>query len=398
MDDRPPQGSLIERLQELELRLEAGVSGRAKVTVLIEAATVLRRIGRYADSLERIEQALIQLRTTPDPMLELRARLVKADCFARQNDSRVDAELAALAETFSKGGQNPADQAYYFIIRGHRSQFSGREGDSGTEYERALALYRAANDSWGIAYSTMVIASHYQLVGDIAKATAYLHRALKEPGAQQDPYLRTMILANLGLLERESGRPAQSEALLRQAIEQCARIGDARGGGISMMNLGHTLVVLRREHEALSWYHRSKETMGSTFEVWFAAYQQAGSAEALARMGRIAEAKVAISQGISHAEESKNPDSQAFSHRIAGIVAEADDRWPEAQEHLRTAVEIAKGENNRFRLVAALSDWARLARKRGDLPTAAVRAAEAVGLANALGLPVLATSLKRELH
>lgn len=117
-------------------------------------------------------------------------------------------------------------------------------------YVEALELAQRLGDHEQVpelrsrAVATLAIAGDGARVLDMAKAESLYRRALAL--ATNDDPRRGRLLGWLGVVTQYTGRPADAEALCRDAIEQLTRTGDAEGAASIMVHLVSILWRLGR--------------------------------------------------------------------------------------------------------------------------------------------------------
>jgi hypothetical protein len=127
-----------------------------------------------------------------------------------------------------------------------------RRGDlsgAAAELERALALARAAGDSWNVAMLLGQLGDVERMRGTHPRAEPLYRESMRlflELGLREDP----SRVHNLGYVALAGGRIAQADLLFSEALHSFRRTGDQRGIVDCVMGLACVRSAERRPAEA----------------------------------------------------------------------------------------------------------------------------------------------------
>jgi predicted ATPase len=138
-------------------------------------------------------------------------------------------------------------------------------------------------------------------IGRVAEADAVREETLALYEAQGQPGQIAIAHVRLGMSKIHSGQLEEAACHSQFGLEQCRRLGDRRGIGLALFNLGSLALLERADDEAESFLKESvacfREIEGA-FEV---GWPLGSYAEALRRLGRPSEAKRNIHQAFGTA-------------------------------------------------------------------------------------------------
>ncbi|MCK2215383.1 tetratricopeptide repeat protein [Actinomadura sp. ATCC 31491] len=160
------------------------------------------------------------------------------------------------------------------IVRWHAGSVCGVAGrlDEGVAHlERALQLFRAADDPAGLAHTHHMLAWLLTVRGEPAQGLAHGQAALAHHRAAGEPIWEANSLSGLGWIHMQLGDDEQARACCEQALTLFRRHDDSSGESATLDSLGR-LASRRGDHEsAVGHYARCLALRESNGNTWQAA-------------------------------------------------------------------------------------------------------------------------------
>lgn len=224
-----------------------GIEPGVVAPALHAAGAVLGERGDTTGCIARLEEALVQ------------ARLA--------GDERCIADTLLLLATMDQGGRDLRQRAESFDV--------------------ILATYRRLHHQAGICSALVGLAAVVRFRGEYARAVSLYHEALGLARERGDSRRAARILANLGNLETERGRPDRSGQFYEEARTVYARLGDRLGLADIRLRSSETAVHRGEFGEALALGEEALarfEEFGSRYAVAYVLLYQAQAALGLGDM------------------------------------------------------------------------------------------------------------------
>ncbi len=396
--DAPRRSVLEEDIAELDEKRRRLTSAVERAALDYPAAQLERRLGRFSEARARVERALDSLppKGSGAARIEAVLRMTLADLLLRRGErDAADAELSRVRVLTAKMPLEPGDQAYLFIVAGHRARRYSRLEDVDREYARALKLYEAAKDSDGVAYARMCLGQTAIEQARVAVAKAHFERALRDGGPEMSPHTRMMLLGNIAHVNLVTGQVRRAEEILQEACALAEQVGDRINLSTNLFNHAYALLDLGRSEEALGVIDQAEDLVKGQGERWNLMFTHSGRARAFSRLGRFAEAEAELQEALRVSEEQKSCDGIAAAHHVAAAVAMRQGRWPEARKHLQ---ESDRQEQLGGRVIGRIRlhvQWSAYARSQGATAEADERLETAMKLAKDAGIPDVIPALQR---
>jgi non-specific serine/threonine protein kinase len=132
---------------------------------------------------------------------------------------------------------------------GHLARARGRPDDAVAHYERAAALHGELGDAAGVAWSRYDLGLLARSRGELDGAARHLRASLARFRAMQHPWAMGCAAWALGTVELHRDRPRDAAALLVDAVERFAAVGDGRGVA-QCLEAAAALVATRRGYDS----------------------------------------------------------------------------------------------------------------------------------------------------
>ncbi len=383
-----PALETIDRLLSLPA---ARTLSRAR-RVSFETKSVECRIarGEFQAALAQTRELLRDEEGLGVPSLRARLHLHTAQCLiglGRVHESRREADRALeIAE--------PSDLSLTAIALRHLGAAAYREGDLAEARdlnEQALALFRRLGDEdraatirnnlgliaknlcqWRTAIAHFEAAlevyrrtGHYQFTAAALLNLGIVHQKRGDwPGAEQcyrecekvlvsidDQLHLASVAIGQGNVARLQRRFAESETSLFSALERARRYDAKREEVLALEFLGELDFYRGRPESALARYNEALTLASHTApEGDLVVELERRRAEALSSLGRFDEAEAACDRARRLARFTDDRFEHAITHRVAGDIALARGRKPEAIERWETAVSLLESCGERYEL------------------------------------------------
>ncbi|MCE9660447.1 MAG: tetratricopeptide repeat protein [Burkholderiales bacterium] len=332
-----------------------GLGERARVAHVRGAA--LRGLGRRAEALSGLKQALDDASTVGDSRTEVRVRSLLGDLCIISGDTvaaRVELEHAiALARQISNKGL----ECEVLTHLGNLFESVGDLAQARTNYKAALEVAQASGDKQNEGATLGNLGALDADQGRVADALDHYERALAISREVGDKHREGDVLCNLGLLHYVQGRLDESRSCLLGSLQVAQEMGYVRLGVVVMCNLG----IVR---EALGETAEAREAFEGALTAARAMGERRSEGQVLSYLGallaRSGEADAA-DRLLAQAEQVLNEGSDGLSMGIlrchrAEAACLARDR-ESAQAHLhearRLAVELAAEPQSELGLALA---------------------------------------------
>jgi class 3 adenylate cyclase/tetratricopeptide (TPR) repeat protein len=398
-----------------------GEAWEQAVTHLIAAGEAAARLYAHAEVRVHSTKALEALSHLPDTEGNRRRRvdttlgLLSASFLAvppEQNLQRMrEAEQLALSLRTSEGGadQERLARVHYWMGRLHVYQGAYREAlvyfqhvlqeSQGTRDEALLAipsfmvgrvkllqgyfgqaepllaralepLARAGeqvNWLWTVGFRALTLSALGEYRTALTESARILERAREENDIQGIAFC-CLGQAHISMMARDTPRMVEHSHAAIAAAEQT---GDRVFSYIGISMLAWAQSRLGQHEEAAANAARRDSLMGSMgrqllFKDWFAA----SDAERALNEGRWADAQELATQTLAEAHAADGIFAQGLAERVLAQALAAQERWPEAEPHLRASLTCF--ETGAARLEAAHTHviWAELLGARGQVEAA----------------------------
>lgn len=323
----------------------AGMKDRAGRAYLEAAKEELAKVHTQT-ALRHVERALELLGASETPWL-IEAQHTAGSLLTTLG--RYDDAIAMFTEmlrtSYRLGARGKGGAALNRVARIHRMR--GEMATARTLLERALELFRAADDRRGIASTLDDLAQVLVVSGDLERAHGAATEALAQRRELSDARGEAVSLTTLGMLEAARGAPDAAEAAVRLALEIRERIGDRQGIATSQNAMGN-LLFERDEREGAEAAWRAALLEGRRMaDRRMQAIVLNNLGEALARWGRSTDARTLLVEAKGIAAELGDRRVLAEIERNLGLVGLAlglDDATDTLERALKLAAEFGGKE------------------------------------------------------
>ena len=290
--------------------------------------------GNYGEARAWLDSALARSVAAAEQLSpQVRARATHWAGWAAQNQSDL-VQAVTLFETslalYDQAG-NRAGLAEALVDLGIALYLQGDYARAVRVKAEGLALYRELDDSYGIAFSLLMIAGDTALIaGDFALATAQAQEALArfcELGAGDDI---AWALRNLGRIACAQGNLAHARSTLEESLVRFRALDNRNGIAEALLELGRTLHA-QGDHtqaaahfaEGLTLFATVLGKQGSAIECLAELGGVIGAQGQPARAARLFGAAEALREGLGLP---MHPATQAaYARDLAAVRAQIDE-------------------------------------------------------------------------
>ncbi|MGZ3450735.1 MAG: serine/threonine-protein kinase [Polyangiales bacterium] len=205
---------------------------------------------------------------------------------------RFDAADALLAEVTMRAGNlasiDPATTAQVHHVRGVRHAHGGRVGQFLLELEAAVASFAHAGDTRNVALETPTVGWCWAELGEYERAEAIVRDAVERCERLGVLQTKTYAQVNLGYVLSYRGAHQDAERVLLDAAESCRKASNPRLEGWALSHLAHDLRMRGELDRSIEMAIRAESLLAVS--PGLRAWSRALLADALIAAGRADEA------------------------------------------------------------------------------------------------------------
>jgi non-specific serine/threonine protein kinase len=214
--------------------------------------------------------------------------------------------------------------------------------------------------------------------GHLSEGNLWLERLLASGMGNQGKE-RAKALRASSILSTDTGDYIRARALAESSIKLCREIGDNRGTGLALIDLGATFEFEGKEEEAIESFEESLRLLRATGERWGIAYALLWLGDTCLRMGDIERAATIWEESLSLTRELGDHYLMAWSLAGFGTVARLRADYKRATGMFRESLSVYQSSGDKFGPPFVLEALGLVAAALGD----ANRAARLWGAASA---------------
>ena len=232
-------------------------------------------------------------------------------------------------------------------------------------FRQSLALREKAQDSLGMANSTVNVASLVYKTGDYAQASNYYFKALTLAQKLDNDKLRAVCLSNLSHLSNKMNNYGQSIEYLNEALVLQRKLGNRQAESNVLTNFGTTYIEMKN-------YTKAKEVFAQALKIKEEINDEKGIAGAYANLGIIARnendtalSRKYISKALSIAR--KIGDKEVEANALASLsLLSSMSNSVDAEKLLLASLKKAKEVDNPVLIMANYKNLKEYYEKKGD--------------------------------
>ncbi|GIH08202.1 SARP family transcriptional regulator [Rhizocola hellebori] len=220
----------------------------------IGLGSAYRCMGRYGDSVEQFESALIASRGIPWPQAEATALSHLAVSYAEVGHTLLARDRLTDALAVNRQLDRPASEAVVLGNLGSLRVRTGELGQSLRDFNGALTLYREIRSSGGEAIVMTNLGLVHFYLGRFGLASQHLTAGLTLHRQIGDRYGQALALCNLAYLRSEQGRHHDALEHASEAMTIVQATGDRQTEAYALITMGHIRLALNAPHHASQYY------------------------------------------------------------------------------------------------------------------------------------------------
>ncbi len=367
---RPLQNGHVPADEQLALiestrRMVSGVEHAwpdAFAELLRGEARALRYLGRMAESLARLEEALEVARALPERDMEARVLSTMCEVLEVMGQSERALPLAERALVLHRATGELRFQA---MTLGHIAQAQcgiGRFAEARATYDEAIALFETLGDVHFLALSITNQATAALEQGDVAFARVRFERALELNTSLGNPRAVAIGESYLALCDQHDGRLRAADARHRRLIATLDGLGAARFACYLRFYLGVSRLEQHDPAEAGAIFEDAAARLRALSDETYRPLAELGAVVAAVRCGRrdaVAEAR--IRQVMAELQSPHLRPAIALLDAAVALAAGADTRT--LRQWSDRALELAAADGDDVRLLArVIAAWVAEAR------------------------------------
>ncbi len=329
-----------------------------KANVLDEMYEANETLGRYNAALEYLDKkhALVSAIASSEEERALEGgtfyRRKATIAIARGEHERAlehaDAGLHAIEVYLAGSGKNECvgklalERARLLSAKGFVYERSGDYAKALELQSLAQAIFlneRAAHD---IARTYHRIGTVHHNYGALDEAEANLAKALKMMEEIGDIKGISGSSNNLGEVYRIRGERDKAMACYERAIKIDEKTGDRRGLSVVLSSMGDLNLETRDYALSAEYYEKSNEICRMIDNKYGLAWNYCGLSEALIGLGKLEEARAALSKAHEHYSEVKTKDVLGWAKRVEGMLYDASGEREKSKASFDESVAIFK--------------------------------------------------------
>jgi serine/threonine protein kinase/Tfp pilus assembly protein PilF len=332
--------SYFDRAYELYQTLGT-IEGRAEVHY--QRGLLYNNIGKLADARAELQQALSLAQTTDNKYQQIKTRLQLSSVSFAENDSEQAEQHAQEAINLAQTGGMETLTAQGLIDLGNVYLVRGEYQEADKYFTQALEFTQRYKARRIEARAHLALGSLRMQQGNADEAISQIEQSL--PFYQQGGYSKNASLC-LNVLARASRRKGDYEGSLeryRQLLELARKVGDPNQEASTEESLGLTLMKLERYAEALEHFDAGLNINKNLKSRLNMGYNLQSRGEALWRLGRYEEARAALTEAASIAEQPSGGSKElsADIQRFFAEMALSQRQFAEARTKAAQALALA---------------------------------------------------------
>jgi transcriptional regulator with XRE-family HTH domain len=340
--------------------LETGrdLAAREELEIALnEAELELRLAADTAGAEERLRGLLLEADEAGDAAVAVRARAALGFVAFRRGEHRE--AIRQLEAALTSGRVSPVSHWELYGTLGRAYVSTGQAQRALELFEGCVTeLERAAPDN-DVAHVRLATFLSYALseVGDLARAREVVRSALDRAESVADPYTRVRLYwsqARLAMFERD---PRTALENLRRAIALLEATEDTRQLGRAHLLWAEILTFERQTEQAAPHLKAAEELLGAHPDAEDLYWLRTEQARHLAQRGSADEAIMRAGQALELIGDSDPAERGAAYWALGEAMAAAGDLTG-ANESLRLAVELLRGQRIWHEAAAACRTWA----------------------------------------
>jgi predicted ATPase/DNA-binding SARP family transcriptional activator/class 3 adenylate cyclase len=255
--------------------------------------------------------------------------------------------------------------------------------------EEGLALCTEIDDSWGAAFSLLVLGLAAHLQGNQQRAVALMEEASARSQAAGEPWLMAQSMHLFGVVLSQTGAVERAVALQEESVARLRQVGDRWNLACALRSLGHTY------GGDLCDYARARALHLESLEVFQELNDQWGIASTLLSLGTLArfendlpQADAVYNQALPLVRAIGDRYDMAHCLHNMGHVARSLEQFEVAWERYRESIGLFRDLGYRSDIAFSLEGFSGLASAQGQFERSVRLRGAAETLREAAGIPL----------
>ncbi|WP_164503585.1 tetratricopeptide repeat-containing sensor histidine kinase [Pleionea sediminis] len=288
------------------------------------------------------DQAINDLKSSPNIELYYRLNLIKSDAFVEQN--LLEQSLQTLQNLLTQVQSNdlPMYKAQVLSRMGEVFWYQGKIYEAIDHLERSLNLYQAAGYKKEISSGLNNIGIMYRHLGDYDKALNYLLKSLSYKESLGDKSAMASTLNNIGVLYYFLQKYDQAIEQYNKSIELYQEVNEHDNLADPFNNKGQALEKLGQLTDAIELYQKSLVIEQDSHNKRGQGYSHSNIGAVLRKLGRLEEAQIQLERALTLARESKVPSVETEALLQLGLLHADLGESNRAIESLQQGLSIAR--------------------------------------------------------
>ncbi len=295
-----------------------GLAGRAGLAYL-QAASEERARMRTTMALRYIEKALSLIDRDDPAMFDAHHEHGSLLSVLGRLDEANAAFTQMLHIAWMLGARGKAGAALNRIARVFRQR--GQHKEALEHLERALMLFRTADDQRGVASTLDDMAQVQRLRGELDSALRSAQEALEIRRREHDARGEGVSLNTIGHIELDRGDFEAAHAHLTRALELRQETGDHEGAAQTRISQGRLLYFMGKLDESMAVLQHALDGAREMANQQMQAYALNQMGETLLMMGKADDALAALEQAKDLAARIRDQRALAEVERNLGLVS-----------------------------------------------------------------------------
>ncbi len=325
-------GEIIRVTPQRAVPLLAGLDAQARRTpaeharLLTLSCDLSHRLGKHVEAVQLCEQALQLGRQVHDDSLVARALLSKAYALFGLNEMSQSHQLVWEAERLAAHSPDVDLRILVLISSGESFAEEGNFPVALTKMQGAVTLARQSGNKLQIAVALKSLAYLYNQMREFDKGFEAIGEAEQLAEAIDSPGRLAIFKTTEYILAANSGDMGRGTTALLSALALERRIGADAMIANTLVNLADSYLKQQDWRRALAYAQQALEQAQKLHDDALAATARVNVGQAYLGMGRLAEGKKHIEQGMDWYQRSGNkPDQQGVLVEYGDALERAGD-------------------------------------------------------------------------
>ncbi|KQY05765.1 diguanylate cyclase [Massilia sp. Root133] len=325
-------GEIIRVTPQRAVPLLAGLDAQARRTpaeyarLLTLSCDLSHRLGKHVEAVQLCEQALQLGRQVHDDSLVARALLSKAYALFGLNEMSQSHQLVWEAERLAAASTDVDLRILVQISSGESFAEEGNFPVALTKMQGAVTLARQSGNKLQIAVALKSLAYLYNQMREFDKGFEAIGEAEQLAEAIDSPGRLAIFKTTEYILAANSGDMGRGTTALLSALALERRIGADAMIANTLVNLADSYLKQQDWRRALAYAQQALEQAQKLHDDALAATARVNVGQAYLGMGRLAEGKKHIEQGMDWYQRSGNkPDQQSVLVEYGDALERAGD-------------------------------------------------------------------------